>query len=138
MPPLLLVVLLVAALIALIPVWRLHIAAWPARWLALAWFGYAAVLVFALRAPAASRFLVPMLVVAFVAPFVAGPERLTRVLRGRRDPGRPVINVTPRPPAGLSEGGGDASRDRHQPGAFGEGDGELDAGDGGGGDGDGD
>jgi hypothetical protein len=104
MPPLLLAVLLVAALIALIPVWRLRIAAWPGRWLAVAWFAYAAVIVFAIRAPAASRFLVPMLVLAFVAPFVAGPERLTRVLGGHRDPERPVINVTPRPPAGLPPG----------------------------------
>jgi hypothetical protein len=105
MPPLLLAVLLVAALIALVPVWRLRAAAWPRRWLVVAWFAYAATIVFAIRAPAASRFLVPMLVLAFVAPFVAGPERLTRVLRGRRDPDRPVINVTPRPPSGLSDGG---------------------------------
>jgi hypothetical protein len=132
MPPLLLVVLLVAALIALIPVWRLHAAGWPARWLALAWFGYAAVLAFAVRAPAASRFLVPMLVVAFVAPFVAGPERLARVLRGRRDAGRPVINVTPRPPAGLSDGHGPASH------GWDDVDGSDPDGDGGGGDGGGD
>lgn len=105
MPPLLLVVLLVAGLVALIPVWRLRVAAWPASWLAVAWIGYAAAIVFAIRAPAASRFLVPMLVLAVVAPFVAGPERLSRVLRGRRDPGRPVINVTPRPSAALPKGG---------------------------------
>ena len=105
MSPVLLLVLLVAALIALIPVWRLRVAAWPARWLALAWLAYAATIVFAIRAPAASRFVIPMLVLAFVAPFVAGPERLTRVLRGRPDAPRPVINVTPRPPTGLSDGG---------------------------------
>src|SRR5690349_1138375 len=104
MSPLLLAVLLVAALIALIPVWRLRVAAWPVRWLALAWFGYAAAIVFAIRAPAASRFFIPMLVLAFVAPFLAGPERLTRVLRGRAAGARPVINVTPRPPGALPDG----------------------------------
>ena len=105
MSPLLLALLLVAALIALIPVWRLRAAAWPVRWLVVAWLAYAAAIVFAIRAPAASRFMVPMLVLAFVAPFVAGPERLARVLRGRGAQPRPVINVTPRPPDSLADRG---------------------------------
>src|SRR4051794_14210604 len=33
MSPVLLLVLLAAALVALIPVWRLRVAGWPARWL---------------------------------------------------------------------------------------------------------
>jgi hypothetical protein len=105
MSPVLLLILLAAALLALIPVWRLRVAGWPARWLAVAWVAYAGAIVFAIRAPAASRFMVPMLVLSFVAPFVAGPERLTRVLRGRGTGAKPVINVTPRRPPGLPDGG---------------------------------
>ena len=58
----------------------------------------------AVRAPAATRFLLPILVLAYVAPFVAGPERLTRVLRGRGTPPRPIVNVTPHPPTSLPPG----------------------------------
>jgi hypothetical protein len=100
MSPLLILIVIVAALIALIPVWRLRLAGWPPRWLLVAWVVYAVGIFAAVRAPAASRFLLPILVLAFVAPFVAGPERLTRVLRGRVEP-RPVINVTPRRPTSL-------------------------------------
>jgi hypothetical protein len=100
MSPLLVLIVIVAGLIALIPVWRLRVAGWPPRWLLAAWVVYAVAIFAAVRAPAATRFLLPILVLAFVAPFVAGPERLTRVLRGRGEP-RPVINVTPRPPTSL-------------------------------------
>ena len=79
--------------------WRLRIAGWPPRWLVLAWVLYAASIFLAVRAPLATRFLLPILVLAYVAPFIAGPERLTRVLRGPGEPPRPVIDVTP-PPAG--------------------------------------
>ena len=115
MSPLLLLIVVVAALIAMIPVWRLRIAGWPRRWLVVAWLVYAVGIVAAVRAPAASRFLVPILVLAFVAPFVAGPERLTRVLRGRGEPPRPIVNVTPHPPTSLppgDPGDGDTSAER--------------------------
>ncbi len=102
--PLLLVIVLVAALVGLIPVWRLRIAGWPPRWLVLAWVLYAASIFLAVRAPLATRFLLPILVLAYVAPFIAGPERLTRVLRGPGEPPRPVIDVTPPPAAGLPGG----------------------------------
>ena len=49
----------------------------------LAWVLYAASIFLAVRAPLATRFLLPILVLAYVAPFVAGPERLTRVLVAR-------------------------------------------------------
>jgi len=107
--PLLLVIVLVAALVGLIPVWRLRIAGWPPRWLVLAWLLYAASIFLAVRAPLATRFLLPILVLAYVAPFIAGPERLTRVLRGPGEPARPVIDVTPPAAAGLP--GGDAGDD---------------------------
>ncbi len=104
MPASLLILLLVAGLLALIPVWRLHVAGWPVRSLLTAWVVYAAWIFLTIRLPGPLRYLIPILVLAYVAPFVAGPERLSRVLSGRRraEPGV-VIDVTPRPPAGLPE-----------------------------------
>ena len=83
------------------PLWRLRAAGWPRRWLVVAWALYAGAILFALRAPAATRFLLPILVLAFIAPFVAGPERPARAARGQAPAPRPIIDVTPRPPAGL-------------------------------------
>lgn len=48
--------------------------------------------------PAGSRILVPFLIVSYLAPFVAGPDTVRRVLaRGGRGPDgpRPVKDVTP-------------------------------------------
>ena len=56
--------------------------------------------------PVAARFLVPILVVAYIAPFVVAPERITGLVRrrtgpprvggGRGEPPRPPMkNVTP-------------------------------------------
>ncbi|HEX5828156.1 MAG TPA: hypothetical protein VFY23_11575 [Candidatus Limnocylindrales bacterium] len=104
MTPLLLVMILGAALIALIPVWRLRVAGWPRRWLVIAWVVYAVAIFVAVRAPGPSRFLLPILVLAYVAPFIAGPERLARVLRGPGEAPRPIIDVTPRPPTSLPRG----------------------------------
>jgi len=103
MSPAFLLTLLVAGLVALIPVWRLRVAGWPPRSLFTAWVLYAVGIFVAVRFPAGVRILVPILVLAYVAPFVAGPERLSRVLNGRR--GRPgvIIDVTPRPVPGLPE-----------------------------------
>jgi hypothetical protein len=96
MSPALLVILLVAALLAMIPVWRLRVAGWPPRALFTAWLLYAVGIFVAVRFPGPVRILVPILVLAYVAPFVAGPERLSRVLSGRRG-GGVIIDVTPRP-----------------------------------------
>lgn len=95
MSPALLLALLVASLVALLPVWRLHVAGWPARWLLAAWLVLALGTFAAVRFPGAARFLVPILVLSYVAPFVAGPERLARVLGGGAGRGV-VIDVTPR------------------------------------------
>lgn len=91
------------ALLVLIPTRRLYLAGWrreslTAYFLAV-WLLGAAVAV--LRAPA--TFLVPILLVAYLAPFVAGPDAVRRlVARGRgggsggADGGqRPMKNVTP-------------------------------------------
>ena len=47
--------------------------------------------------PGVTRFLIPILLVAYVAPFVAGPDRIARLRRaGRRGPpAPPVKDVTP-------------------------------------------
>jgi hypothetical protein len=103
MSPAFLLALLVAGLVALIPVWRLRVAGWPPRSLFTAWVLYAVGIFIAVRFPAAVRILVPILVLAYVAPFVAGPERLSRVLNGRRRASGVVIDVTPRPAPGLPE-----------------------------------
>jgi hypothetical protein len=103
MQPALLLTLLVAGLLALLPVWRLHRAGWPRRWLATAWIIYALGIVVGVRFPGPFRFVLPILVLLYVAPFVAGPERLARVLRGRRPDRGVIIDVTPRPAPGLPE-----------------------------------
>ena len=50
--PLLLLIVLVAGLIALMPVWRLRVAGWPTRWLVAAWLAYAVLIFVAVRLPA--------------------------------------------------------------------------------------
>ena len=103
--PALLAIGLVLALIVLIPARRLNLAGFRSRSVAL----YAAALwalafVLAIR-PAATRFLIPILVVAYIAPFVVAPDRLARIVRrgGRGEPPAPPLkNVTPPdPPAGV-------------------------------------
>jgi hypothetical protein len=96
-------VLLAAMLLALLPVWRLAQAGWRPGVLFAAWVAYAAALAIVIRVPGPARFLVPILVLAYVVPFVAGPERLGRVLGRRVPPPRPVVDVTPRPGPGLPE-----------------------------------
>ncbi len=110
--PGLLILLLVACLLALLPVWRLRVAGWPARSMFIAWLVYAIGIFVIVRFPGPTRFLLPILVLAMIAPFVAGPERLTRVLRGRRPPERVIIDVTPKPPPGLPEPPDDADDGR--------------------------
>jgi hypothetical protein len=121
--PLLLAVLLLAGLLALLPVWRLHVAGWRPRWLLAAWIGYAVAIAVLVRFPIGGRFLLPILVLAVLAPFVAGPERLRRILGGgRREPGV-VIDVTPliRPalpePRAPADDGADDDRDTTDGGA---------------------
>jgi hypothetical protein len=100
MPPALVAMLLIVMLAALIPVRRLSLAGWSTGTLFTTWVLYSVGLFVGLRFPGVSRFVLPVLLVAFVLPFVAGPERLTRLF-GRRRP--PVINVTPPPRPGLAE-----------------------------------
>jgi hypothetical protein len=110
MSPGLVLLVIVACLVAMLPVWRLRLAGWPARWLVTAWLAYALGIILAVRFATGFRFLLPILVLAYVAPFVAGPERLARVLRGRRREEPSVIDVTPKPAPGLPPPSGDDDR----------------------------
>jgi len=103
MSPLLLLIALVAGLLALLPVWRLHQAGWPARTLLTAWVVYWVAIFVGMRFPGPFRLLLPVLFVAYVAPFVAGPERLARVVRKRGPEPGVMIDVTPRPAPALPE-----------------------------------
>lgn len=93
--PWLLALVLVLGFIVLIPARRLQLAGLSGR----ATGAYAAVLwlmgmVLAIR-PVGLRFMLPILLVAYLAPFVAGPERVARVLARRRLDPPPMKNVTP-------------------------------------------
>lgn len=90
----------VVGLIVLIPARRLQIAGFSA----LATGTYAAVLwlmgmLIAIRG-LGLRFMVPILLIAYLAPFVAGPERMARVVRRQRPgpPGAPPNGPSGAPP----------------------------------------
>jgi hypothetical protein len=113
--PGLLALFLVAGLVGLIPVWRLRAAGWSAGALATCWILYTLGIFVAVRFPGPFRLVLPILVVAYVAPFIAGPERLSRVL-GKRTPAvPPVKNVTPPLPPALPDGDEEHAQDDHGP-----------------------
>ena len=101
--PALIALFLVATLVALVPVRRLHVAGWSAGSLFTAWVLYSIGIFAGIRFAGPLRLLLPILLVAYVAPFVARPERLSRFLGRRPVPPRPVIDVTPAPAPGLPE-----------------------------------
>ena len=98
---------LVVAMLVLLPARRLQLAGLSSRVIG----AYAVGLwIFAMAVairPVAARFVVPILILAYLAPFVAAPERIGRALTrgrgGRGGPGkdgpgadgRPVKDVTP-------------------------------------------
>jgi hypothetical protein len=101
-PAALILVVLLAGLLALVPVWRLRVAGWPPTWLFASWVAYGVLILLVMRFVGVTRFVLPVLVVLYVAPFVAGPERLARIFgRQRTEPPRTVIDVTPKPPPAL-------------------------------------
>jgi hypothetical protein len=97
-PSLALVALVVAiGLLVLIPTRRLFIAGWSGRALATYFFGMVAlgVLVAELRIPA--RFLIPLLVVAYIAPFVTARDGIRRLFGRPRREAPPIVRPSPRP-----------------------------------------
>ena len=101
--PLLLAAGLVIGLLVLLPARRLQLGGTSRQWIALY-----AVCVWALAfllvvRPIAARFLVPILIVLYLAPFVAAPDRIRAIVRrspgGRNGrggpPAPPMKNVTP-------------------------------------------
>jgi hypothetical protein len=99
--PWLLALALVIGLLVLIPARRLQLSGFSARAIGL----YTLVLwlmgmALAIR-PVGARFLVPMLLVAYLAPFVAGPDQVRRLIgrgRGPDGPADPSGSAGERPP----------------------------------------
>jgi hypothetical protein len=99
MSPALLLTLLLSALLATLPVRKLNQAHWGSGALFTAWFVYLALMVMGLDAGVGAKYLLPVLIVLFALPYVAGQARLEKVGRlfgaRRRAAARPVIDVTP-------------------------------------------
>lgn len=96
--PWLVALALVVGLLVLIPARRLQLAGVRARTIGLYALGlWILAMALAIR-PAGARVLVPFLLVAYLAPFVAAPDTVRRVLRrgggDPRDP-PPMKDVTP-------------------------------------------
>jgi len=97
-PPWLIAIALVLGLVVLLPARRLHLAGWSGRSIGI-YTLFLWLLAFAVAVrPGVTRFLIPILIVAYIAPFVAGPERIARMARRGRPgppPPPPIKNVTP-------------------------------------------
>ena len=102
-PPWLLALGLVLALLVLIPARRLQLAGLAPRTIGLFALTLWALAMLVAISPGGSRVLIPILLVAYLAPFVAAPDRVARVLRRGGGPGPtgggrpPIKNVTPPP-----------------------------------------
>ena len=99
-PPWLLALGLVLGLLVLIPARRLQLAGLAPRTIGLFALTLWALAMLVAISPGGTRVLIPILLVAYLAPFVAAPDRIARVLRrgGPGPPGDerpPMKNVTP-------------------------------------------
>ena len=106
-PPWLLALGLVLGLLVLVPARRLQLAGLAPRTIGLlAATLWALGMLVAIR-PVSSRVLIPILLIAYIAPFVTAPDRLGRVLGrgGVRGPAPrpPMKNVTPSEPPDVSD-----------------------------------
>jgi hypothetical protein len=100
--PWLLALGLVLALLVLIPARRLQLAGMAPRTIGALAFMLWALAMFVAISPGGARVLIPILLVAYLAPFVAAPDRVGRILRRGGGPGGsgsgsapPMKNVTP-------------------------------------------
>jgi hypothetical protein len=98
-PPWLLALGLVLGLLVLLPARRLQLAGLAPRTIGLLALALWALAMFVAISPGGARILVPIVLLAYLAPFVAAPDRVARVLRrgGGGKPGDrpPMKNVTP-------------------------------------------
>ena len=103
-PPWLLALGLVLGLLVLLPARRLQLAGLAPRTIGLLALTLWALAMFVAISPGGARILVPIVLLAYLAPFVAAPDRVARVLRrgggGKPGGGRvgdrpPMKNVTP-------------------------------------------
>jgi hypothetical protein len=104
-PPWLLALALGLGLLVLIPARRLRAAGLSSGSVGLYALTLWGLAMFVAIRPGATRIVIPLLLLAYLAPFIAGPDVLGRVLR--RQPARPPIkNVTPPDPPPLPREGG--------------------------------
>lgn len=100
--PALLALFLVLALLALLPARRLHLAGWSGRGVLVYYLALLALAFAAVELRGLARFLVPILIVAYLAPFVTVDGGLGRLLGTRRAPEferrPPSKDVTPPTP----------------------------------------
>jgi hypothetical protein len=101
-PPWLLALGLVLGLLVLLPARRLQLAGLAPRTIGLFALTLWALAMLVAVSPGGARILVPILLVAYLAPFVAAPDRVGRFLRRGGGPGAgrgggrpPMKNVTP-------------------------------------------
>jgi hypothetical protein len=102
-PPWLLALGLVLGLLVLLPARRLQLAGLAPRTIGLLALSLWALAMFVAVSPGGARILVPIVLLAYLAPFVAAPDLVARILRrggGGPDGGRvgdrpPMKNVTP-------------------------------------------
>jgi hypothetical protein len=98
--PWLLALALVIGLLILVPARRLQLAGLAPRTIGLyALTLWLLAMIVAIQ-PVATRVLVPILLISYIAPFVAAPDTVRRVLRqgDRPGSGRPAGGPPPRPP----------------------------------------
>ena len=104
-PPWLLALGLILGLLVLLPARRLQLAGLAPRTIGLLALTLWALAMLVAVSPGGGRILIPIVLLAYLAPFVAAPDRMARVLRrgggaGRVGGGRagdrpPMKNVTP-------------------------------------------
>src|SRR3990170_589963 len=100
-PPWLLALGLVLGLLVLLPARRLQLAGLAPRTIGLLALTLWALAMLVAISPGGARVLIPILLVAYLAPFVAAPDRVGRILRRGGSGGRPggakppIKNVTP-------------------------------------------
>jgi len=95
--PWLLALGLVIGLLVLIPARRLQLAGLTSRTIGLYALSLWILAMVVAIAPTATRVVIPILLVAYIAPFVVAPEAIGRIARRGPppDPPRPLKDVTP-------------------------------------------